>query len=207
MTEDELTRRQGAQKLTATHREALLFLNCVETDAPEVVYHYTEKKNVPEILRDRTIKCFHAPMTYFFPKKEYMSVYLNVTKSTERQKQYYVNGEEIIIDPVSIDDISLLELIPVRKETHRWYLQHNFFPDGLGSMRKETADRWSRLQIVHRGDFHFRSCRILDASGLYRWKKLSLNIFCADAGIISKSLRVADSIEDYIAKTGMREPF
>lgn len=197
MTREEIQKRQGSRRVTATHREMLLFFGCRETEPPEVVYHMTDMESAQKIMEEKRIRCFNSYGCYFLPKKEYMPVYLNIFVQQRHQR---VTSDLEVVDLGAPIEIVLLEIRLGRsaKELHRWYNQE--FVTNAAETTPEFTRKLAHLQLVHRGDLRFQEAKLVPIGDVMDNNMACYNIFTADVGLISEEQRLAHTIEEYIEK-------
>ena len=197
MKKEEIIKRQGSQRVIATHREMLLFFGCRETEPPEVVYHMTDMESAQKIMKEKRIRCFNSYGCYFLPKKEYMPVYLNIFVQQRHQR---VTTDREVVDLEAPVELVLLEIRLGRsaKEPHRWYDQE--FVTDAAETTPEFTKKLARLQLVHRGDLRFQEAKLVPIGDIMDNCMACYNIFVADVGLISEGQRFAHTIEEYIEK-------
>lgn len=201
MTKEEIQRRQGRTVIRATHREMLLFLGCREADPPKVVYHMTDSENAEKIIREKRIRCFNSYGCYFLPKKEYMSLYLRAFVETHHRRTTTDHEEIELGQP---EEVVLLEIhIDEPQEPHRWYHQKFSVPYGSTKI-PDFAEKWARMQYVHRGDLRITSAKLIPTKPMVDYPLICWNIFFCDAGFLPESERIADHIEEYVERMAKR---
>lgn len=124
------------------------------TDRPEVVYHYTNRKNLESILRDGRIKRMGDTECWFCPTLEDTLTLMRSTVMIEGKPYYKVGGSVGFYPKFVPEDYVILKLTP-RWQNGEWVRWMQELPPSSPSELLEAARVFSNLKLGFRGDLRF----------------------------------------------------
>lgn len=126
------------------------------TDRPEVVYHYTGRKNLESILRDGRIKRMGDRESWFCPSLEDTLTLMQNTVMMEGKPYYKVGGALGYYPRFVPEDYVILKLTP-RFQNGEWVRWMQELPPGSPPELLEAARTFSNLKLGFRGDLKFQA--------------------------------------------------
>ena len=124
------------------------------TDRPEAVYHYTNRKNLENILRDGRIRRMGDTECWFCPTLEDTLTLMRSTIMVEGKPYYKVGGAIGFYPKFVPEDYVILKLTP-RWQNGEWVRWVQELPPGSPSELLEAARVFSNLKLGFRGDLRF----------------------------------------------------
>lgn len=135
-----------------------------EIEQPKIVYHMTDRKNIPSILKDGKIKSVRENgaqadfMTFFFPSLEEIPVYIELTGADTGRKYYDFDGHIHTAPPLNHAETVILKLEPRGRQPLEWYKEaindsNRTFPD---EATRKLWEYMNNARICHYGEMRFK---------------------------------------------------
>lgn len=126
------------------------------TSPLEVLYHYTKKENLPQILADGRIRKFHDKECWFCSSVENTLRLMELTVMNEGGLYIGVDGLPKQYPKFQPDEYVILELTP-RYQNGEWVKWNQEIDSRCSAEQKSLAEEFSSLKIGYRGDLKFQS--------------------------------------------------
>lgn len=126
------------------------------TAPPEVLYHYTKKDNLPNILADGRIRRFKDKECWFCSSVENTIRLMELTVMNEGGVYIDVNGFPKYYPVFCPDDYVILKLTP-RYQNGEWVKWKQEVSQTSSQELIDLAEEFSNLKIGYRGDLKFKS--------------------------------------------------
>ncbi|MCB5713601.1 hypothetical protein GKG47_13695 [Lactonifactor sp. BIOML-A3] len=123
---------------------------------PEVLYHYTNKENLPAILADGRIRKFQDKECWFCSSVENTLRLMELTVMNEGGLYIGINGIPKRSPKFQPDEYVILELTP-RYQNGEWVKWNQEIDSRCSAEQKALAEEFSSLKIGYRGDLKFKS--------------------------------------------------
>lgn len=135
-----------------------------EIEQPKIVYHMTDRKNIPSILKDGKIKSVRENgaqadfMTFFFPSLEEIPVYIELTGADTGRKYYDFDGHIHTAPPLNHAETVILKLEPRGRQPLEWYKEtindsNRTFPNDTA---RQLWEYMNNSRICHYGAMRFK---------------------------------------------------
>ena len=119
------------------------------------VYHYTARKNLPDILRDNRIRRMGDTECWVCGSLEDTLKLMRQTVMMEGKPYYKVGGILAHYPKFVPEDYVILKLEP-RYQNGEWVRWNQELPPGSSPELREAAHVFSHLKLGYRGDLKFR---------------------------------------------------
>ncbi len=137
----------------------------VKCKIPEVVYHFTERRNLDSILADEKIRRYGDSECWFCRSIPDLLRYMEYTVMNEG-KPYIAVGGIVKRYPAFVpEDYVVLKLTPRYREGN-WFKWIQEFPLNSPPELIAQGKEFSDLKIGFRGDLRFKAVEVLDVSEL-----------------------------------------
>ena len=138
------------------------------TERPSVVYHYTKRENLPDILKDGRIKRMGDTECWFCLSLEDTLAVMKDTVMVEGKPYYKVGGRLARYPKFIPSDYIILKLTP-RWQSGEWVRWIQELPPGADLQLREAAEAFSMKKVGFRDDMKFcPSPEILECAQLLR---------------------------------------
>jgi len=135
------------------------------------LYHYTERKNLENILRDGRIRRFSDRECWFCTSLEDTLTLMENTVMQEG-KSYYSVGGTLKRYPVFIPEDYVILKLELRYQNGEWVRWNQEVLPGCPPELLEAAKAFSQLKIGYRGDLKFQEQpEIIEVSSLLEQKQ------------------------------------
>ena len=142
---------------------------------PTVVYHMTDRKNVPSILHDRRIRVFGDFLCFFFPDLDSIPIYLDLSNAYEGRVYFGNDGMYHTAPPIIPEDTVVFKLEPRYKEPFAWFKENTAKEVPLGT-EKQIHELFDQCRLCHYGDMKFKNPEILELTDIlssHPWQRPS----------------------------------
>lgn len=124
-------------------------------EKPEgLLYHYTKKEKLEQILKDERIRKFKDRECWFCTSLEDTLRLMELTVMQEGGRYIDVNGLPKRYPAFHAEDYVILELTP-RFQSGEWVRWNQEFPEGADDELLALGEEFSQLKKGYRGDLRF----------------------------------------------------
>lgn len=135
-----------------------------------VLYHYTKRENLRQIIKDGRIRKFKSRESWFCSSLENVLRLMEMTVMQEGNLYYDVGGILRRYPPFEAEDYIILELVP-RFQNGEWVKWNQEFPEGTPQEILELGMEFSNLKLGFRGDLKFYpEPKVYEVAELLRWQ-------------------------------------
>lgn len=121
--------------------------------SPEIIYHYTKKKNLDSILRDGVIKRFDDTECWFSLSIYDMVILMQYTVMREGRPFIAVGGKVSYYPKFDPEDYVILKLQPLHSSKTKWFHWKDPITPKLPKDRLEAIER---AKVCYRGNLRFK---------------------------------------------------
>ena len=133
----------------------------VNAKAPKAVYHLTQRKNLPSILNEKTIKRFSDQECWFCESIPNLKKYMEYTVLQEGKLYYGSGGIPSYYPKFVPEDYVVLKLTPEGRND-RWVRWMQEIPEDVDQSFRDRATEFSNLKIGYRGNLRFSEYEIIE---------------------------------------------
>ncbi|MDO5594753.1 MAG: hypothetical protein Q4G01_08100 [Eubacteriales bacterium] len=126
------------------------------TNPPDALYHYTQRKNLEDILRDGRIRRMGDTESWFCTSLEDTLTLMRATVMIEGKPYYKVGGALGFYPKFVPEDYVILKLTR-RYQSGEWVRWMQELPPGSPLELQEAARTFSNLKLGFRGDLKFKA--------------------------------------------------
>lgn len=122
---------------------------------PEIVYHYTQRQNLDQIITDQRIRRMGDTECWFCASLEDTLELMRRTVMREGAPYYGIGGILRFYPPFRADDYVILKLQAQYPDRSKWVRWMQALPSNATRAQMAEAQYFSNLKIGYRGDFRF----------------------------------------------------
>lgn len=137
---------------------------CIKRE-PAIVYHYTKRGNVEQILNDRQVKKGKDTHSFFSETLEDTMIIMSNSVMNEGAVYMGLDGIPLKYGKFNPDEYVILELEPQYAKALDWYIWRNE-TNSKRYVMVDSAFKLEKIKIAYKGNMRFKNPRLIEVKDI-----------------------------------------